>query len=153
MSPLVMNKSPTAHGEVFLFHWAGMLLFINQAGFMVKRIMNRSKTSWSQSFLFICHCLKTFLLAVLFVEARTLRIQHEWHFHIAPSIIIWSNLKQISSLCSLKICIHAHSLTASCHKGFISPSLHIFKTQNWKKKEKKRNPSPSHLSTDEIGSF
>lgn len=156
MSLLVMNKSLTAHGEVFLFHRGGKLLFINQLGFTGKRIMNRSKTSWSQSFLCICHCPQN-LLVSHFIENKNASLRDTSINDISislVSIIIWSNLKQICSLCSLKdLCIHTHSLTPSCHKGFISPPLHVFKTQIWKKARKKSDPSASHRSSDESASF
>lgn len=56
------------------------------------------------------------------------------------SIIIWSNLKQICSLCSLKdFCIHTHLRTPSCHMGFYLPfPAHIQIVKEKKKKRKKK---------------
>lgn len=143
-----------------LFHQRGMLFFINQVGFTAKRIMNRSKTSCSQSFLCICQCPQNVLVSHLIEKKRLCkaldlgaypkRYQHQWHFHITG---FHHNLVKLeTNLLSVFIKRFLYSYTFT--DSFMSPGFYLSSPCTYSKhKCEKSNPLPSHLSSDEIGSF
>lgn len=144
--------SPTAH-------WEALLPFFRQIGFRVKTKKEKTKQLDKLDSVFIYLFLAADARDLFWGSSSERNTDSERRSCIAGFYHDLLQCEEKNPWCSLKdLCIHTHSWISSCHRGFISSSLHTFKTQKWKEREKKkgkrkRNPSISHRSTFETGSF